>query len=107
MKRKGFDYLKAITAVDYADRLEVLYILYNTTTKAQEILKVKLTTELKVDTVISVYMSADWYERELSEMFGIAIKGRKANRLLLEKWDGTGAPLLKSFEWGKPYPKVN
>lgn len=107
MKRKGFDYLKAITAVDYADRLEVLYILYNTTTKAQEILKVKLTTELKVDTVISVYRSADWYERELSEMFGIAIKGRKANRLLLEKWDGAGAPLQKGFEWGKPYQKVN
>ena len=30
MKKEGFDYLKGITAVDYKDHLEVVYILYNT-----------------------------------------------------------------------------
>ena len=40
-------------------------------------------------------------------MFGIEIKGRKAKRLLLEKWNGVDAPLRKSFVWGdKSYRKV-
>ena len=50
--------------------------------------------------MIGVYKAADWHERELSEMFGIEIKGRKVKRLLLEKWNGVDAPLRKSFAWG-------
>ena len=42
MKTKGYDYLKKITAVDYSDHLEVLYILYSTAARQNEIVKVKL-----------------------------------------------------------------
>ena len=100
MKKEGFDYLKGITAVDYKDHLEVVYILYNTEQKKQEILGVNLKDDESIHTVIMLYKSADWLERELSEMFGIKIIGRDAPRLLLEKWNGTEAPLRKSFTWG-------
>ncbi len=100
MKKEGFDYLKGITAVDYKDHLEVVYILYNTEQKKQEILGVNLKDDESIHTVIMLYKSADWLERELSEMFGIKIIGRDAPRLLLEKWNGTEAPLRKSFAWG-------
>ncbi|MEM3884075.1 MAG: NADH-quinone oxidoreductase subunit C [Methanothrix sp.] len=100
MKKEGFDYLKGITAVDYKDHLEVVYILYNTEQKKQEILGVNLKGDESIHTVIMLYKSADWLERELSEMFGIKIIGRDAPRLLLEKWNGTEAPLRKSFAWG-------
>ncbi|MCL4387683.1 NADH-quinone oxidoreductase subunit C [Candidatus Marsarchaeota archaeon] len=100
MKRKGFDYLKGITAVDYKDHLEVVYIVYNTEQKKQEVLNVNLKDDESLHTVIMLYRSADWLERELSEMFGIKIIGRDAPRLLLEKWNGTEAPLRKSFVWG-------
>ncbi len=138
MKGKGFDYLSGITAVDYGDRIEVLYLLYDTSTKRRETLKVSLPTgmpalppqgipalqkappaspappakkqagvqRLEVSTVMHVYPAADWHERELSEMFGVEIAGRKAERLLLEKWNGSDAPLRKSFVWGKPYNKL-
>ena len=132
MKEKGFDYLKGITAVDYGDRLEVMYFLYNTSSKSLETLVVKLPTglqpqqppgapiapqkspvqgpkasaKLEVSTIVHLYPAADWFERELSEMFGIEIGGRKAPRLLLEKWNGADAPLRKSFAWGKPYRKL-
>jgi hypothetical protein len=133
MKERGFDYLKGITAIDYGDRLEVLYLLYSTASKELETLIVKLPTglppqpmsgmpvtsqkpqeqqkptaaqRLEVGTVTHVYPAADWFERELSEMFGIAIAGRKAPRLLLEKWNGADAPLRKGFMWGKPYRKL-
>ena len=107
LKGKGFDYLKKITAVDYVDHLEVVYLLYSTTDKKDEIVKVKLPpTAPEIGTIMGVYPAADWYERELSEMFGIKIKGRKTKRLLLELWNGADPPLRKSFVWGKDYKKV-
>jgi NADH-quinone oxidoreductase subunit C len=107
-KQEGYSYLKKITAVDYGDNLEVLYLIYNPASHANETVKVKLgNSKPSVDTVMGVYGAADWYERELSEMFGIGIKGRKAKRLLLEKWNGVDAPLRKSFIWGdKEYRKI-
>lgn len=109
MKAKGYDYLKKITAVDYSDRLEVVYILYNTSERKEETIKTKLqTSSPKIDTVMQIYKAADWYERELSEMFGIKINGRKTKRLLLEKWNGADAPLRKNFVWGNPnYRKLS
>lgn len=107
MKAKGFDYLYKITAVDYNQYLEVVYILYNMNDRKDEIVKVKLDIKNpEIDTVIHVYKAADWYERELSEMFGIEILGRKAKRLLLEEWNGVDPPLRKSFVWGKEYRKM-
>lgn len=103
MRQKGYDYLKKITAVDYSDHLEVVYILYDTNSKREEVVKASLPSEdPAVDTVIHIYKAADWYERELFEMFAIKIKGRKVKRLLLEKWNGSEAPLRKSFVWGNP-----
>jgi len=108
MKTKGYDYLKKITAVDYNDHLEVVYIMYSMSERKNEVVKVKLSTvNPKIDTVMSLFKAADWYERELSEMFGIKINGRKTRRLLLEKWNGSEAPLRKSFAWGSPnYKKL-
>ena len=107
-KSAGYDYLKKITAVDYATHLEVVYIIYNTSTREQDVVKTKLPNERpSIDTIADIYKAADWYERELSEMFGIRIKGRIAKRLLLEEWNGVDAPMRKSFVWGnEDYKKV-
>ncbi len=108
MRAKGFDYLKKITAVDYISYLEVVYILYDINEKKEEIIKVKLDVkDPEIETAMGIYKAADWYERELSEMFGIKIIGREAPRLLLEEWNGVDAPLRKSFIWGKDYKKMN
>ncbi len=105
--KNEYDYLKKVTAVDYPDRLEVVYILYSTDTHEQEIVKVKLPRQNpEIDSITGIYPAADWNEREMSEMFGIRINGRKARRLLLEKWNGADPPLLKSFEWSKDYRKL-
>jgi NADH-quinone oxidoreductase subunit C len=108
LKEKGFDYLKKITAVDYTDHLDVVYLLYNTKTNQDEIIKVRVpAANPQVDTIIDIYKAADWYERELFEMFGIGIKGREVKRLLLELWNGVDPPLRKSFIWGKDYKKMS
>lgn len=108
LREKGFDYLKKITAVDYGTYLEVVYLLYDTRTKLQEELLVRLDhQELQLDSIQEIYRAADWYERELSEMFGVRIMNRgRVRRLLLEEWNGTEHPLLKSFAWGGDYRRV-
>jgi NADH-quinone oxidoreductase subunit C len=113
LKKKGYDYLKKITAVDTGTTLEVVYIISsvgnpNPNMPKQETLHVKLPySSPSIQSVLNIYPSADWYERELSEMFGIAILGRDiARRLLLEEWNGKDPPLRKSFVWGKDYDRM-
>jgi len=107
MKAKGFDYLKKITAIDYTDRIEVVYLLYSTGQKKDEVVMVKLpSADPSIGSVVREYPSADWHEREMSEMFGIKINGRMPKRLLLELWNGSEAPLRKSFVWGKDYKRI-
>ncbi|MDE1870654.1 MAG: NADH-quinone oxidoreductase subunit C [Candidatus Micrarchaeota archaeon] len=103
LKTGGFDYLKKITAVDYVSHIEAVYILYGTSSGKTEIVKVKLDPkDPSIESVIGIYKAADWYEREMAEMFGIKITGRKSKRLLLEKWNGSEPPLRKGFIWGNP-----
>lgn len=108
MKQKGFDYLKKISAVDYGTQIEVFYLLYSMHERKEEIITVKLPLDsLRINSVAHIYKAADWYEREMFEMFGIKIAGKRTKKLLLEKWNGSEYPLRKSFAWGdQNYKKV-
>ncbi|MEM0074617.1 MAG: NADH-quinone oxidoreductase subunit C [Candidatus Micrarchaeaceae archaeon] len=104
LESSGYNYLLKITAVDNISTLTVLYFLRNLEKNKDEVIEVDIDPgDAYVPSVVKIFPSADWYERELYEMFGIEIKGRHVERLLLEKWNGKGAPLRKNFEWGKPY----
>lgn len=106
IKSSGFDYLVKITAVDYVKYVEVIYFFRNLEKNTDQEISAELDpSELWVKSIMGHYKAADWYERELSEMFGIKIKGRKASKLLLEKWDGKEYPLRKSFAWNAEYKK--
>ncbi len=108
LKGGGSDYLVKITAVDYIKYVEVVYILRDMEKNDDTLLEVDLDpSDLWVESAVHIYPAADWYEREMAEMFGIAIRGRKAGRLLLEKWDGKGYPLRKSFAWNAPYERID
>jgi NADH:ubiquinone oxidoreductase subunit C len=103
-KESGLDYLIKITAVDYGDHDEVIYFLLNLEKNKEENIRVDIpSSDLWVPTIIDIFKAADWYEREMSEMFGIDIRGREIRKLLLEKWDGIDAPMKKSFGWGQKY----
>ncbi|MCL5008542.1 MAG: NADH-quinone oxidoreductase subunit C [Candidatus Marsarchaeota archaeon] len=103
-KSSGYDYLIKITAVDYIDNVTVIYFFRNLAEGKDATFEVELQpSDLWLVTIEPLFPAADWYERELQEMFGVIIRGRKAERLLLEKWDGKAYPLRKSFEWGKEY----
>lgn len=106
LKSEGYSYLVKVTAVDYEKYLEVVYMLRDMENKRELTLEVELDpADAWVPTLIKEYKAADWYEREMQEMFGIQIKGRHVERLLLEKWNGKAAPLRKNFVWNAPYEK--
>ncbi len=104
LKKDGYSYLVKITAVDYVKYLTVIYIIRDLKKNAEQELEVDIdASDSSISTVMDIYRAADWYEREMQEMFGIEVKGRRAGRLLLEKWNGKAAPLKKNFEWGADY----
>ncbi len=104
MIEKGYDSLKMITAIDRKESIEIVYLLYNYNSNKHQIITVMLdSNKPEIDSVMEIYKSADWFEREISEMFGIKIKGRKIKRLLLEEWNGTTYQLRKDYVWGSTY----
>lgn len=107
LKKKGFSYLVKITAVDYINYLEVIYFIRDLPDSRDETVEVEIdAADAYLPTVMNLYRAADWYEREVYEMFGIEIRGRHILRLLLEKWNGKNAPLRKAFLWNAPYDKM-
>jgi NADH-quinone oxidoreductase subunit C len=103
----GFDYLVDISSVDnYGDdpRWTVVYHLYGIASKQYLRLSVSVTEEKsELPTVITVWRTADWHEREIYDMMGIRFRGHPDLRRIL-MWEGYPYfPLRKDFPLaGKP-----
>ena len=98
-KDLDFDYIKCITGVDYTDYLEVVYSLYSFENNYNINIKSKIdAVNPEVDSITGIFMSADWFEREIWEFFGINFKGHGNLKTLLLTGDVKYHPLLKSFE---------
>jgi len=94
----GFDLLICISGVDMLDHLETVYHLRSTTRGQLLQLKVRLEGEQpEVDSVVSVWPTANWLERETYDLFGIKFTGHPDLRRMLLDDDFEGFPLLKSF----------
>jgi NADH-quinone oxidoreductase subunit C len=106
-RQLGFDFLVDITSVDnYGDdpRWSVIYHLRNLTENAELRLKTAVSEEKsEIASVISVWRSANWHEREIYDMMGIRFAGHPDLRRIL-MWDGYPYfPLRKDFPLaGKP-----
>jgi len=94
----GFDLLSSISGVDMLDHLETVYHVRSTTRGQLLQLKVRLDNEgPEVDSVVSVWPTANWLERETYDLFGIRFAGHPDLRRMLLDDDFEGYPLLKSF----------
>jgi NADH/F420H2 dehydrogenase subunit C len=100
----GFDLLSCISGVDMLDHLETVYHLRSLTRGQLLQLKVRLDKEQpEVESVVSVWPTANWLERETYDMYGIRFVGHPDLRRMLLDDDFEGYPLLKSFH---PVPTV-
>ena len=98
---QGFVRLSAITAVDWhpADpRFEVVYLLHSLDRKMRFRLKCWLPESgCEIDSVTEVWRSANWYEREVFDMFGVVFRGHPDLRRILMPTDWEGNPLRKDY----------
>ena len=97
----GFDLLADVVAVDLwpqEPRFELAYILVSTANRHRLRLKVRLAGQsAHVATVIGVWPAANWLEREVWDLFGIAFDGHPDPRRLLMPEDWEGFPLRKDY----------
>jgi len=94
-----FDYLSSLSGVDAVEHLEVVYHISSTVNGHKLTVKVKLPTEnAAIDTICDIYRAADWFEREICELYGIDIRNHPDLRPLLlpEDWD-EGPPMRKGW----------
>ena len=94
----GFDMLTCVTGVDMIDHLESIYHFRALGEDWLLQARVRLTTEHpEVDSLVSLYPSANWLEREQYDMYGITYRGHPDLRRILLEDEFIGHPMLKSF----------
>jgi NADH-quinone oxidoreductase subunit C len=96
-----FDLLTDLTAVDWPKRekrFDVVLILYSFAKSERLRIKVQVGDGESAPSVVSLWPTADWLEREVYDMFGIEFAGHPGlKRLLLpEEWEGF--PLRKDYD---------
>jgi NADH-quinone oxidoreductase subunit C len=96
-----FNFLSDITCVDWypnEPRFEVIYHLLSIPKKERVRLKVKLDgTSPVVESVTSVWPGANYFEREVFDLFGVRFTGHPYLRRLLMPEDWEGNPLRKDY----------
>lgn len=80
------------------ERFEVVYNLISLKTRSRIFLKVRCNEENpEVDSVVPVWKSANWYEREVYDMFGVRFKNHPDLRRMYMPEDFEYFPLRKEF----------
>ncbi len=97
----AFNFLSDITCVDWfpaEPRFEVIYHLLSIPKKERVRLKVRLdSTTPTVESVTSVWPAANFFEREVFDLFGIRFTGHPYLRRLMMPEDWEGHPLRKDY----------
>lgn len=99
---EGFNFLSDLCGVDYLgkkdDRFMVVYNLYSISTHERLRLKVAVSEkDATVDSVASVWGTADWHERECWDLLGISFNNHPDLRRILMPADWVGHPLRKDY----------
>lgn len=94
----GFDYLVDVTAVHYPNRpepFELIHNVYSFERNERIRLKTPLKDGEKAESAVSVYITADWLEREVYDMFGIEFEGHPNMKRILLPDEWSTFPLRK------------
>ncbi len=105
-----FDMLSCITGVDNgpeAGTMEVIYHLYSIPFNQSLVLKVILPREkAELESIVSIWKTANWLEREVYDMFGIQFNNHPDLRRILMPADWKGFPLRKDYKHEEYYRGV-
>ncbi len=93
-----FNRLSAITADDWPTvepRFEIVYHLHSTERNLR--LRVKCKVAAEIDSVTGVWRGANWYEREIFDMFCVGFRNHPNLVRILMPMDWEGHPLRKDY----------
>jgi NADH-quinone oxidoreductase subunit C len=89
-----------ITAVDWpgrTQRFDIVYHLLSPKQNARIRVKLEVDEATPVPSIIDVFPGANWFERELYDLYGVLITGHPDMRRLLTDYGFEGHPLRKDF----------
>jgi NADH-quinone oxidoreductase subunit C len=99
-KDARFHQLMDVCGADYPERelrFDVVYHLLSMTKNLRVRMKVQTDEDTAVPSVTEVFPSADWYERETFDMYGVFFDGHPDLRRILTDYGFHGHPLRKDF----------
>jgi NADH-quinone oxidoreductase subunit C len=102
MLRDEFEHqvLVDLFAVDYLDRnerFEVNYNLLSLSKNARINVKVKIEESVSIPSIVDLFSSANWLEREAWDMYGVVFEDHPDMRRLLSDYGFEGHPMRKDF----------
>jgi NADH-quinone oxidoreductase subunit C len=95
-----FTTLIDITAVDWPERerrFDVVYHLLSMHLNQRIRVKAEVSEDELVPSIVAEFPAADWYEREVFDMYGILFAGHPDLRRILTDYGFSGHPLRKDF----------
>jgi NADH-quinone oxidoreductase subunit C len=79
------------------ERFDVVYHLLSPTKNLRVRVKISVSDDMAVESVASLFPGADWYEREVWDMYGIPFTNHPDLRRILTDYGFEGHPLRKDF----------
>jgi len=95
-----FKQLIDIVAVDYLgddQRFRIYYLLLSHENNLRIKVSINLSIDEKVPSIVKLYPSSNWMEREVFDMYGIKFKNHPDLRRILTDYNFKGFPLRKDF----------
>jgi NADH-quinone oxidoreductase subunit C len=108
----SYDMLIDLSGVDYhgqAPRFAVSYLLHSMKFNNKIRIKTRVAEGTSLESVSTLWLAADWMERETAEMFGIEFKNHPNPKHILLTDDFVGYPLRKDYDvkgpnFDQPFP---
>jgi NADH-quinone oxidoreductase subunit C len=101
VQKSGYNFLEDVTCVDYypvEPRFQVIYHIVSFGLKSRVRLAVPVDSiDLDIDSIVPVWPSADFYEREVFDLFGIRFAGHPNLRRIMMPDEWQGHPLRKDY----------
>lgn len=100
----GLDRLSSVTATDWPGREPRFWLSYElASSQHRHRLRVKVGVaedDARIPSVVGMFPTADWHEREVYDFYGIAFEGHPDLRRILMPDDWVGWPMRKTEELG-------
>lgn len=101
VQQAGYNFLEDVTAVDWypsEPRFQITYHILSHSLKARVRLVVRLNeSDAVIDSIVGVWPSANFYEREVFDLFGVRFSGHPNLRRIMMPEDWQGHPLRKDY----------